>query len=197
MKRMLRYFKRKLDSISFWMRNPSCIKMEVYNPKAIAIGKNSRVDFYSRLFVMDPDGGGRIELANNVWIGRNVELQVRENQKIVLEPRVSVQDFCKILGDVFIGQDTTIAPNVFISSGSHQFDKEPLMPIKDQDKKYPFKSQPVKIGKDVWIGINVFIKAGVTVGDGVIIGANSVVTSDLENYSIYAGIPAKKIKSRL
>lgn len=59
----------------------------------------------------------------------------------------------------------------------------------------PLKGDTV-IGNDVWIGQNVTILPGVHVGDGVIIGLNSTVASDLEPYGIYAGNPAKLIRKR-
>jgi virginiamycin A acetyltransferase len=52
------------------------------------------------------------------------------------------------------------------------------------------------IGNDVWIGYNATIMAGVTIGDGAIIGTNSVVTKDVEPYAIVGGNPAKLIKKR-
>ncbi len=57
-------------------------------------------------------------------------------------------------------------------------------------------SEEVIIGNDVWIGEKVFIKAGIRIGDGVIIGAHSVVTKDIPDYSIVAGSPAKLIRMR-
>ncbi len=52
---------------------------------------------------------------------------------------------------------------------------------------------PVVIGKNVWIGDKATILPGVTIGDGAVIGANSVVTRDVEAYAVVAGIPAKVI----
>lgn len=54
----------------------------------------------------------------------------------------------------------------------------------------------INIGNDTWIGYGVCILSGVTIGDGAIVGANSLVTKDIEPYAIYAGIPAKKIGMR-
>jgi virginiamycin A acetyltransferase len=62
-------------------------------------------------------------------------------------------------------------------------------------KTYPSKGNIV-VGNDVWIGYNATIMAGVTIGDGAIIGTNSVVTKDVEPYSIVGGNPAKLIKKR-
>lgn len=54
----------------------------------------------------------------------------------------------------------------------------------------------VKIKNDVWIGANTVIMPGVTIGNGAIIGAGAVVTKDVSDYAIVAGVPAKLIKYR-
>jgi virginiamycin A acetyltransferase len=62
-------------------------------------------------------------------------------------------------------------------------------------KNYPNKGNII-IGNDVWIGYNATIMAGVTIGDGAIIATNSIVTKDVEPYTIVGGNPAKEIKKR-
>jgi acetyltransferase-like isoleucine patch superfamily enzyme len=57
-------------------------------------------------------------------------------------------------------------------------------------------SKPVTVGNDVWIGHAVIILGGVNIGDGAIIGAGSVVTKDVEPYSIVGGNPARLIRKR-
>ncbi|ADL33145.1 acetyltransferase [Butyrivibrio proteoclasticus B316] len=64
--------------------------------------------------------------------------------------------------------------------------------IKPRITQYPITS----IGSDVWIGENVTVKGGVKIGDGSIIAARSVVTKDVEPFSIVGGVPAKFIKWR-
>ena len=59
----------------------------------------------------------------------------------------------------------------------------------------PFKGNTV-IGNDVWIGQNAVILPGVRIGDGAIIGANSVVGSDVDPYTIVVGNPAKVLRKR-
>ena len=54
----------------------------------------------------------------------------------------------------------------------------------------------ITIGNDVWIGMKCIIMGGVTIGDGAVIGAGSVVTKDVPPYSVCAGVPAKHIKYR-
>lgn len=64
-----------------------------------------------------------------------------------------------------------------------------------EGKEYPSKGN-IEIGNDVWIGYKAVIMAGVKIGDGAIIGAYSVVTKDVEPYTIVGGNPAKEIRKR-
>lgn len=57
------------------------------------------------------------------------------------------------------------------------------------------KSKPIIIEDDVWIGMNVIVLKGVTIGEGAVIGAGSVVTKDVPAWTLVAGNPAKVIKS--
>lgn len=52
------------------------------------------------------------------------------------------------------------------------------------------------IGNDVWLGFNSVVLGGVTIDSGSIIGANSVITKDIEAYSIVAGVPGRILKKR-
>ncbi|MES2855407.1 MAG: acyltransferase [Bdellovibrionota bacterium] len=172
------------------------LKVDTQNQSSITLGKGVRVGFFGRLYVNEPESGSQIILGDGSWMGRNVELQVYGGQTLTVGRRATVQDQTKLIGDVFLGAYSTLASNVFISSGTHQFAAEPTLLVKLQDERYPVKSSPVYIGEDTWIGNNVFVKSGVTIGRGCVIGANSVVLSDLEPYGVYAGTPAKKIKTR-
>ena len=68
--------------------------------------------------------------------------------------------------------------------------------IRDKDYSWKGKNEVTYIGNDVWIGFGAIIMSGVHIADGSIIAAGSVVTHDTEPYSIYAGVPAKKIRDR-
>lgn len=59
-----------------------------------------------------------------------------------------------------------------------------------------FRSAPVTVGNDVWIGEGVLLKGGVTIGDGAIVAARAVVTRDVPPYAIVGGVPAKVIRMR-
>lgn len=68
--------------------------------------------------------------------------------------------------------------------------------IRDKDYNWLGLNSMTVIGSDVWVGYGSTILSGVTIGDGSIIAAGSVVTKDVEPYSIYGGVPAKKIRDR-
>lgn len=96
---------------------------------------------------------------------------------------------------VEIGDNVLIASKVFISDTSHGEYRdnkfcEPSVP----PNKRPLYSNPVIIGKNIWIGENAVILSGTTIGDGCIIGANAVITKDVPANSIVAGVPATIIK---
>jgi acetyltransferase-like isoleucine patch superfamily enzyme len=68
--------------------------------------------------------------------------------------------------------------------------------LTDDVEGYPHSNGDVIIGNDVWFGENVTVMSGVKIGDGAVIGTNSVVVKDVEPYSISGGHPAKHIKYR-
>lgn len=107
---------------------------------------------------------------------------------------------------LIIGKFCQIAAGVeFIMNGAnHQMNAVSTYPFYifgcwNQDAP-PMSELPLKgdtvIGNDVWIGQNAVILPGVHIGDGAIIGANSVVASDVPPYTIVAGNPAREIRKR-
>lgn len=99
---------------------------------------------------------------------------------------------CIIYSQVTIGEFTMLANNVSIIGGDHNYQKVGI-PIIFSGRG---RRKQTYIGSDCWIGANSIILCGVTIGDGSIIAAGSVVTKDVEPYSIYGGVPARKIKDR-
>ena len=89
--------------------------------------------------------------------------------------------------DIVIGDRCQFGPNVTICTAEHPLDAG----LRAQGLQY---NLPVHIGSDVWVGAGAIILAGVTIGDGAIIGANSVVTHDVPAFSVAVGIPAKVVK---
>lgn len=99
---------------------------------------------------------------------------------------------CVIYPNVMIGSFTMLANNVSIIGGDHKYSVVGL-PImltgRDVIKK-------TVIGEDCWIGAHAIIMCGTHIADGCIVAAGAIITKDTEPYCIYAGVPAKKIKSR-
>jgi len=108
------------------------------------------------------------------------------------EAYVYIGPNCLIYPKVSIGAYTMLANNVSIIGGDHAYNKSG-MPIIFSGRGVLSETT---IGKDVWIGAYSKILTGVKIGDGAIIALGSVVTKDVEAYSIYGGIPARKIKDR-
>ena len=98
----------------------------------------------------------------------------------------------RVCGECEIGDYVMMGTDVVIITRNHSFEKTDA-PMMCQGIE---KELPVIIGNDVWIGDRVMILPGVHIGDGSIIAAGAVVTHDVPEYSIVAGVPAKVIKKR-
>ena len=99
---------------------------------------------------------------------------------------------CAVRGPLEIGDNVMMGRWVNIMTNSHDTSRTDI-PMNMQGSK---PKQKVKIGSDVWIGNRVIILPGKTIGNGVIIGAGAVVTKDVPDYAVVAGVPAKIIKYR-
>lgn len=106
-----------------------------------------------------------------------------------------------------IGRFCSIANEVLIGLGNHPLDllstsplfyriNNPLQIILIKKDIDLIEYKPISIGNDVWIGTRAIIMDGVSIGHGVVIAANSVVTKDVPPYAVVGGVPAKIIKYR-
>jgi maltose O-acetyltransferase len=91
------------------------------------------------------------------------------------------------IAPVYIGDYVMIGPGSMISTVNH-----PLSPA--GRRKHLGIAKPVHIGDDVWMGGNVTILPGVTIGNNVVVAAGAVVTKDVPDNVVVAGVPAKVIK---
>lgn len=115
--------------------------------------------------------------------------------RVHLGDRVNLVDPYRVGGSsrykVTIGSDTWVAPNAYLVPVTHCYKRRDLT-VSQQGSR----GGDITIGRDCWIGINVVVSPGVTIGDGAVIGANSVVTKDIPEYAIAAGAPAEVISWR-
>lgn len=95
-----------------------------------------------------------------------------------------------------IGSYSCISWNVMIGGMEHCYTNPTISPTLNPDLNRVPKERTY-IGYDVWIGANCVIRQGVNIGNGAVIGAGSVVTHDIPEYSIAFGSPARVIKKRL
>ncbi len=104
---------------------------------------------------------------------------------------------CQLLdvAPINIGDNVMFGPRVIIATPMH-----PLVGEERKIQTYPDGyhdleyAKPVNVGNNVWVGANVTICGGVTIGDDVVIGAGSVVTRDIPNNTLAAGVPCKVIR---
>lgn len=139
------------------------------------------------------DAGGSIFIGADVSFSRHSLLSCYPGGAINIGANCFFGDNLKIVseaGNIEIGEDCLIAENVSIRASNHGIKTGTLMRLQ------PNVVKDIRIGKDCWIGMGVAVLAGSDIADGCVIGANSVVTGSTEPHSIYAGVPARKIKSR-
>jgi acetyltransferase-like isoleucine patch superfamily enzyme len=130
--------------------------------------------------------GAQTLLEPHVWITAPDGARVRIGEGTFLNIGVMVA----AVELVEIGSHCMFANGCFLTDGNHRFD-DPERPVTWQG----FSSKgPTRVGDNVWCGANVVVTSGVTVGERCVIGANSVVTTDLPPRSIAAGAPARVLR---
>ena len=139
-----------------------------------------------------------IRFGHNVMIGRGTSITctgVIAKKGVGLSignnSAVGSNSYIGARGEIQIGNDVIMGPRVTIFSENHNYESLDL-PIRKQGES----RKGVFIEDDCWIGTGSTILDGVTVRQGSVIAAGSVVTKDVEPYSVVAGVPAQQIKRR-
>ena len=140
----------------------------VFHAEHIAVGSNVYVGHYS---ILKGYHKGEMVIGDDVWIGQQV--------------------FFHSAGGLFIGDRVGVGPGVRIITSFHR-EEGWRTPILDSALDFA----PVKVGADSDIGVGSVILPGVTIGSGVQIGAGSVVTADIPDHTVAAGVPARVIRQR-
>jgi len=138
----------------------------------------------------------RLYLASKTVIGKRAIIaqhcEIISMGIIIIGDNFCINKYSRIVAHekIIIGRHVTIAQFVSILDHDHAYLLEDGQLILNG-----YKTAPIEIGDNVWIGDKVTICKGVKIGSNVIIGANSVVTNDIKDNCIAAGVPCKKIKS--
>ena len=130
-----------------------------------------------------------IVFGKSVRIGDGVRIQsYNKDAKLILGDHVYICNRNSFLlgGNISIGENTLIASDILITSENHGNDPESTLPYGSQE----LICKDVVIGKRCWIGEKAIILPGVTIGEGSIVGAGSVVTKSIPPFSIAVGNPA-------
>lgn len=185
---MTRVFRRLEDMLSLWTLVSGRLRAGLLVARGARIGRKTSVGrgcivdrpccvALGRRVLLEADvylkivaDTAMLKLGDHVFVGRGVEFDV--------------------MGDISVGPHTVIAPRCFITDHNHG-----ILPGLRIDQQ-PGNLEPAVIGSDVWLGTGVVVLPGVNVGDGAVVGANSVVTKDVAPMTVVAGAPARFLRMR-
>ena len=139
-------------------------------------------------------GFENIELGKNITFMKNSYIYAHDNGILKIGNNFTMNSNSQLgasFGKIIIGNNCAIAPNCVLRASNYNFD----------DVNIPFLQQGHKYGEiiiedDVWLSSNCVITANTKIGKSSIIGASSVVTKDVEPFSVVGGVPAKLIRKR-
>lgn len=101
---------------------------------------------------------------------------------------INIGVFIDNTNKVTIGSDCSIGPKVSLLTGTHEIGSGKKRAGQDYGGE-------INIGSGSWLGASVTVLPGVTIGQGVVVAAGSVVTKDCEPHSLYAGVPARLVRT--
>ena len=135
----------------------------------------------------------RLEVGRRTVLESGVTLQsatgrIRLGQRVYLSRGVTVG----AVDLVEIGDFALVGPGCYITDGDHRF-SDPVLPVPEQGMH---SKGPTVLEDNVWLGANVVVTSGVRIGRRSVIGANSVVTGDIPEFSVATGNPARVVASR-
>ena len=173
-------------------------KASYVSPKAtiyhdhLRMGQNVFID--DGVIIFKDENGGPVELSKGVHLHREVIVQTGQNGSVVIGNDTHIQPRClfsAFMAPIRIGALCEIAPNCAFYPYDHSF--KPDKPIRNQ----PLKTKGgILIEDDVWFGFGVIVLDGVKIGKGAVIAAGAVVTKDIPEGAIAAGMPARVINMR-
>ncbi len=140
----------------------------------------SVIELFSPLTQIEISTKGSLLIGKIVRMRSGSKLRVRKNGIMSIGNNTSLNHGCIITcyEEISIGEDVQFGPNVIIYDHDHDFR------AKGGLKSLEYKTTPVKIGNNVWIGANVVILRGSKIGDNCVVGAGSILTEEYPNNSI-------------
>ena len=163
----------------------------IHNPY-LHLGKHCFIG--DRVVLFERSGGGKIEMGDRVEIYRDSILETGNNGVITIGSESSIHPGCYIYSysqPISIGKGVMIAANCALYSYNHGSERSKT--IREQGLQ---SEGPIVIKDEAWLGVMVTVLDGVTIGEGAIIAAGSVVTRDVPDYAVAAGVPARVLRMR-
>jgi acetyltransferase-like isoleucine patch superfamily enzyme len=161
------------------------------HPRKIRIGDDVVID---DLVVLDAKGEHNlgISIGTGVFLGRGTILSCKDGD-IELQDHVNIGFNCEIFSGsrVVVGRHGLFAAYTYLVGGGHEFERAQV-PVLEQGRS----SRGITLDENVWLGAGAKVLDGVRIGRDVVVGANAVVTGDLPDGVIAAGIPARVIRKR-
>jgi acetyltransferase-like isoleucine patch superfamily enzyme len=161
------------------------------HPAKIRLGDGVVVD---DLVVLDAKGSTNegIVVGTGVFLGRGTILSCKDGD-IVLGDHVNIGFHSEVFSAsrVTVGSYGLFAAYTYLVGGGHAFDQAGV-PVVEQERT----SRGITLGENVWLGTGVKVLDGVRIGRDVVVGAGAVVTTDLPEGVIAAGVPARVVRSR-
>ena len=148
---------------------------------------------FNQVCLQDREEGRRLLEQLLGSMGREVQIEPMfwcdYGFNIRMGSHVEINHNCVILdcAPVTFGDHVLIGPNCGFYTAGHPMDAQ----TRNTGEEF---AAPITVGSSVWFGGNVTVLPGVTIGDGAIVGAGSVVTKDVPPYTIVAGVPARVIR---
>lgn len=164
---------------------------ELRSHRNIRLGRNVRICHDATLLSWGKEGE-QLDVGENTFVASRAildsaggALEIGENVYIGPETHIAAQGGCRI------GKDTQIAAFCYIIAANHNFEDRSV-PIRLQG----YTCKGIEIGEDCWLGAGVKVLDGVKVGRGCVVAAGAIVTKDLPDYAVAAGVPAKVLRFR-
>lgn len=139
---------------------------------------------------VDLQTNATLKIGNFLMTQGPLYLKILVNGKVKIGNNVFFNHNCSITAadSVIIGNNVTIANNVVIVDHDHVMDSRGVV-------QNELSTMPVVIEDNSWIAANVTITKGVHIGTGAVVAAGAVVTHDVPAHTIFAGVPAKKVRA--
>ena len=144
--------------------------VSIENPAGIHVGAFVKIGAFAVLEALVPERGVTVRIGDGAYIG----------------------NFSRItaVGEVVIGEEAMLADRVYVSDTGHVYE-DVSQPIKRQGLR---DGRRVEIGRGAWIGIGAAIVGNVRIGENAVVAANTVVRSDVPDFTVVAGNPAQVVR---